>query len=96
MAKWDLLSVDLKICYRIFEADKITKEKIWLGKLVKLLKKDSSRATISKTVDRLFDLGIIDGQWQKVDGKWTRTLKITGEAEDLIRSVYKTTKIPRQ
>jgi len=88
---WEVLSIDLKICYRIYEAQK-KKEPIWLGKLVEVLKNDASKATISKTVDKLFDLGAIDGEWKRVGDKWMRTLYIAGEAESLIKGIYRYTK----
>ena len=67
------------------------KEKIWFSKLVDILKGEISRSTISKNLDKLFDLGIIDGKWEKVDNKWTRTFKISGEAKNFINHIYKST-----
>ncbi len=52
-----------------------------------------SKATVSKTIDRLFDLGIIDGKWERVDSKWTRIFKVAGEAEDLVKKVYEATRV---
>ena len=90
MVDWSVLSTDLKVCYVIYESEQ-RKDKIWFSKLVQILEKDVSRGTISKSLDKLFDLGMIDGQWEKADGKWTRTFTITGEAKDFIRNVYKNT-----
>ena len=84
--KWDMLSLDLKICMKIYDLER-KKEKVWLGKLVRILSNDASKVTISKTVDRLFDLGIVDGKWEEVEGKWTRVLTVAGEAEGFIKSV---------
>ena len=88
MADWSVLSADLKVCYFIYGAEQ-KNEKIWFSKLVKLLDKDVSRGTISKSIDKLFDLGMIDGQWEKVDGKWTRTFTVTGETKSFIRNIFK-------
>jgi DNA-binding transcriptional ArsR family regulator len=85
-ARWNMLSLDLKICMKIYELER-RKEKVWLGKLVRILSNDASKVTISKTVDRLFDLGIVDGKWEEVEGKWTRVLTVAGEAEGFVRSV---------
>lgn len=94
MQSWSVLSNDLKICSVIYQYQHEKNEKVWFSKLVDLLADDMSRTTVSKTVDKLFDLGMIDGTWEKVDGKWTRTFKIAGEAEDLIRTIYLSTKLP--
>lgn len=85
-AQWAMLSLELKICAKICELNK-KKEKVWLGKLVRILRDDASKVTISKTVDRLFDLGIVDGKWEEVDGKWTRVLTVAGEARGFVRSI---------
>jgi len=82
------------VCYAIYEFDKVRKERIWFSKLVRVLDADASKATISRTIDKLFDLGIIDGKWEKVEGKWTRVLSVTGEAEDSVKGIYESTKRP--
>lgn len=87
---WSVLSTDLKICHAILDAEE-KESKTWFSKLVRTLEKDASRATISKSIDKLFDLGMIDGNWEKVDGKWTRTFTITGEARDFIKKMYRNT-----
>ncbi|MCJ7572583.1 MAG: hypothetical protein MUO82_12050 [Candidatus Thermoplasmatota archaeon] len=92
MTKWELLSPELKVCSVIYEFTKIKKEKIWFSKIVKILDKDVSRSTISKGLDKLFDLGIIDGNWEKAERKWTRVFNIAGEANDFVKSIYENTK----
>lgn len=94
MQSWAVLSYDLKICSVIYEYEHEKHEKVWFSKLVDVLEGEMSRATVSKTIDKLFDLGIIDGTWEKVDGKWTRVFKIAGEAEDFIRTIYLSAKRP--
>ena len=93
LTDWSILSNDLKVCYVIYDCQK-NRKKIWFSKLVEVLANDVSRATISKSLDKLFDLGMIDGNWEKVDGKWTRVFKIAGEAEDLVKAIYENTKRP--
>lgn len=93
MVDWSILSNDLKICYIIREYAEKGK-KLYFTKLVEELKEDMSRTTASKTLNKLFDLGIIDGSWEKVDSKWTRVFRIAGEAEDLVEKIYETTKRP--
>ncbi len=95
MVDWSVLSNDLKICYVIREYRE-KKEGIYFTKLVEELKDYMSRSTVSKTLNKLFDLGIIDGNWEKVNDKWTRTFKIAGEAEYIIDKIYDTTKRPKK
>lgn len=94
MVDWSVLSYDLKICYIIKEYQE-RKEGVYFTKLVDELKNDMSRSTVSKTLNKLFDLGIIDGTWEKVDDKWIRVFRIAGEAEDLINKIYTTTERPK-
>lgn len=90
MVEWRILSSDLKVCAVIYEYN-LKDEKIWFSKLVEELKGDVSKGTITKVADRLFDLGVIDGNWERVNGKWTRVLSIAGEAESFIKNVYENT-----
>jgi DNA-binding PadR family transcriptional regulator len=95
MVDWQILSNDLKICYLIYKYTEKEGKDIWFSKLVNDLQNDVSRTTISKILDKLFDLGIIDGEWKKTeDGKWTRVFKIAGEAKDFIKIVYEKTSLP--
>ncbi len=88
MVDRSILSNDLKICVSIYEHDKVLGDKTWLSKLVRELEGEMSRMTISKTLDKLFDLGIIDGHWERTEGKWTRVFQIAGESEDFVRGIY--------
>ncbi|MDR3282171.1 MAG: hypothetical protein LBS92_00980 [Candidatus Methanoplasma sp.] len=91
MDKEKVLSNDFKVCRKIYEYSKVRSEKIWFSKLVEAMSGELSPSTISKCVDRLFDLGMIDGDWEKADGRWTRTFNITGEAEGFVKSLYDVT-----
>lgn len=91
MVSKEILSKDLRICVAIYEHN-LKNEPVWFSRLVTELEADVSRSTISKSIDKLFDLGIIDGNWEKVDGKWTRVFKIAGEAEDLVKKLYEETR----
>jgi hypothetical protein len=92
MVRWDMLSPDLKVCCKIYEFVNEKDEEIWFSKLVALLDGNPSRVTISKCLDKLFDLGIIDGQWKKINNRWTRTFKIAGESTTFIKNIYNSTK----
>lgn len=93
MVRWKLLSPDLKVSCKIYEYSNVKEGEIWFSKLVKVLDGDVSKVTISKSLDRLYDLGIIDGEWKKVEKRWIRTFKIAGEALDFIRDVYNGSKV---
>ena len=92
MVRWDVLSPELKVASKIYKVTKEEKEEIWFNKLVDVLEGRPSRNTISRCLDRLFDLGIIDGEWKKVNNRWTRTFSIAGEATAFIRNIYNSTK----
>ena len=63
-------------------------ESVWFSKLVKDLEGRMSRDTISKNIDQLFDLGIINSNWIKDDdGKWVRTFSIAVSEREFIRSI---------
>jgi len=90
ITKEQVLSNDFLICIKIFESNK-NNEKIWFSKLVEEMQGKLSVSTVSKSLDRLFDRGMIDGDWEKVDGHWTRTLKITGEFSGFVEGLYNAT-----
>lgn len=60
---------------------------IYFTKLVERFKGEISRATISKVIDKLFDLGMMTANWENVDGKWIRSFRITGEYRDYFKNL---------
>lgn len=88
--KGEVLSNDFLVCTKIYEFNE-RDESIWFSKLVKVMNGSPSQSTISKSIDRLFDRGMIDGDWEKVDGRWTRTFKITGEFKGFVQGLYQVT-----
>lgn len=89
MTAGKIISDEFLICMKIFEFNE-KKEKIWFSKLVEELGGDQYRIKISDCLDRLSDLGMIDGEWETVNGNWVRTLKVTEEFEGFIRGLYNT------
>lgn len=87
VSKEEVLSKDFQVCLKIYEFNH-KGEDIWFSKLVREMEGMSAQSTISKSLDRLFDLGMIDGEWTTVDGRWTRTLKVTGEFTGFVDSLY--------
>jgi len=88
--KGQVLSNDFLVCIKIHEFNQ-KKEDIWFSKLVKSMNGTPSQSTISKSLDRLFDRGMIDGDWKKVDGRWTRTFMISGEFKGFVQGLYDVT-----
>ena len=81
------MSLDFLIACVIRESDR-NGQQIWFNRLEKLLEGAASRSTISKTVDKLFDYGIISGEWDKNgDGNWARMFHVSGEASTLVDKI---------
>lgn len=91
VSKGQVLSNDFLVCVRIYEYNE-KGEKVWFSKLVKGMDRELTQSTISKCLDRLFDRGMIDGEWEKVDGRWTRTLSVAGEFKGFVKSLYDVTR----
>ncbi len=82
-----VFSDDFQVCLKIYEFNR-KNEKIWFKKLVEEMDGVPTGPAISKSLDKLFDRGMIDGEWENVDGCWTRTLKVTGEFTGFIKGLY--------
>jgi len=85
--KWKDLPDELKICYIIYEFEQ-WKEKVYFSKLVDVLKKELPKSKISKILEKLSALGVIDEEWEKIGRKWTKTFRISNEAKELIAYIY--------
>ena len=72
------MSNDFKVAMRIYECN-LSGEPIWYRKLADEFEKEGTmdRMMVSRNIDKLFDLGIAEGDWEKIDGTWTRTYRIT-------------------
>lgn len=70
---------------KIYEYN-LKNEPIWFSKLRQGLKGEVKN--VSKCIDWLFDVGMIDAQWDMFDGKWTRCFKVTDEMEPLAKALY--------
>lgn len=81
------MALDYLIACTIWESDK-AEQPVWFNKLERLLEGKASRSTISKNIDKLFDYGIISGEWgRNSDGNWVRTFHISGEASALVEKI---------
>jgi len=89
--KEEILSNDFQVCTKIYEFNE-KREDVWFSKLVKAMDESISQSTISKSIDRLHDRGMIVGEWKKADGaRWTRTFTIASEFEGFIKGLYAVT-----
>ncbi|MDY9925092.1 hypothetical protein [Methanosarcina sp.] len=82
-----ILSQEEKVALEILDYNKKSKP-IYFSKLTEVLEGDISRSTINKIIDKLFDLGMIDGKWETHNGKWVRTLYIKGEYKKFFEALY--------
>lgn len=80
------ISNDFCVLCKIYELTEIQEETAYFSKLVQNL--DLEKKYISRAVDKLFDLGIIYGDWEKVEGYWTRTFNIEPDALPLAKQIY--------
>lgn len=84
--KMDLLSNELRIGVEIFRANE-RKEPVYFTSLTESMTEVMSRSTVSKSIDILFDLGMLRADWETVEGTWARTLKIANEAKSFFRKL---------
>ena len=61
--------------------------KIYFSKLTHILKDEISRGTISKIIDKLFDLGMLTAKWENENGKWIRALYVAGEYKEYFKNL---------
>ena len=76
MANWSELADDMKMVVTIYKEVQAGRP-VWFTRLAELLKDDGiTRSRLSYLEDRLYDLGIIDKQWEKVEKKWTYCYRV--------------------
>jgi hypothetical protein len=89
--KEKILSKELIVASEIYRLTEIEKQTAYFSKLSKVLseKRKVSPATLNKSLDILFDLGMIYADWEKLEnGRWARVLKIAGESKAFIKGIY--------
>ena len=88
----EILSKELIVASAIYKLTEVEKEEVYFSKLVEILSKEgkASSATINKSMDILFDLGMIYAEWKKLEnGRWARVIRIAGESKEFIKGIYK-------
>ena len=70
-------------------------ESCCFNELVERLANDRSRATVSRSIDILFDQGQIKAEWKRrPDGRWNRQLEVCGVAVPFFEHVASSIKSP--
>jgi len=78
---------------KIYEINIIKKEHVWFTKLVGDLKEILSKGQVSRSLDKLYGLGIINTEDQKLDNVWTHTITVSSESERFVREMYEKSKL---
>lgn len=87
--KSDLLSHDMKVAAEIYRFNEIRKKPIWFTELSESLEPDVSKSAVARSLDKLFDWGIVKAEYGETGtGRAGRLLYITNETKDTIKAVY--------
>lgn len=82
------LSNEFKVAAEIYHC-KVQGEVVWYNKLVSSLKGELSKNTISKSLNTLFDWGIVKAEYGETEkGRAGKLLKVSNEAEPIIKELY--------
>ena len=79
------LSADFLVFIKIYEYN-LKNEPIWFSKLRHVL--EGEVENVSKYLDWLCDVGMIESHWDMFDGKWIRCFKVTDEMEPFAKVLY--------
>ena len=71
----------------IYRINDIEKKPIWFTELVKRLDGILSKSEISKSLDKLEDLGLIETGYNKVGNRWTNTICVSDEAKTFAKEM---------
>ena len=77
---------DFDVLVKIYEITEVKHGKAYFRKIVSEMGVD--RNVVSANIDKLFDLGMICGSWDKVNGSWRRTFIVDGDAMGLAEKHY--------
>ena len=86
--KKNVLPNDFAVFVEIYKKTELEHELIYFKKLVQTMNLD--KMVISRNVDKLFDLGVIYGDWTYVEKEktWQRTFHIEPDALKLAKDIY--------
>jgi hypothetical protein len=75
---------DLNMMLIIYKHEQVN-DSIWFSKLVEEIK--LPRVEVSKLEDKLYDLGLLNMKYEKVENKWTNCYHIEDEAKYLLEQL---------
>jgi len=82
--------INHRVVIEIYKYCIIKKEPLYYSKLVDLLKDEISKSNVSKSIDFLTDICMIDAEFQPVeDGKWARCFSVDEDYEPFLEGLYK-------
>lgn len=85
------LSNPFKVAAEVYKITEVETERAWYGKLVERLDEKMSSSTVRNAINDLIAWGILKVQYGRTEkGRAGRLLYISGEARDVIKSVYET------
>jgi hypothetical protein len=85
------LSEELLVAREIYELQVVENKIPHFDLLANRLEKLMGREDISHALDILFDQGMLRTQWEKVEGKNVRGLRVAREALGYVEFIYKNT-----
>lgn len=82
------ISNDFAVLLKIYEITEIEHDLVYFTKLVE--KTGYDRLAVSRNVDKLFDLGMIYGDWNYVyaESVWERTFHVEPDALPFVKSLF--------
>lgn len=81
---------ELVIAIKIYEQTVVKNKQVWFTKLVEMLKMDMDRSQVSRTIDHMFDCGMLHGDWEIENGGkgWVRCLTLANPYKDYFAEMY--------
>jgi hypothetical protein len=90
--KWSDISIDFKIVCRLYEFTENRKEQVLFTRLVDSFVGELSRSEISKSLDKMYDLGMINGEYQKTPDKmYSYCYFLEDEVDDFAKTIFENT-----
>lgn len=65
----------IKVLRYIYDCN-LTNEPVWISKIIRHFP-EPEQSSVDAEIDYLFDLGCLEGRWERISGKWTRTIHLT-------------------
>lgn len=83
-----MLKQDFEVGLQIFETTVVKNELLTYPKLVRTLDGRITQKEISPSLDRLYDMGIIEDSFEHVDDEWMKIFHATEHGELFLKAIY--------